>query len=128
MATLTSTQRTDMQADLAIGAAEDVFTNDELDRLYTRASSDYNTAVYLAWRQLLADTTKFHNYTAGNTRMEREAIFQHVKEMVKFWSDESRATTNQMVVAGLLDIPTRHKEKPGEPKDKRSIYELNRGL
>jgi len=112
MAELTSTQRADMQADLGIAADEAVFTNDELDRLYTRADADYNKAVYLAWRQLLADASKFSDYTAGQTREQKSQIYEHVKEMVAFWKSESTTATNQVRVLGLNEIPPRWKDEP----------------
>ena len=112
---LTTDQRTDMQGDLGITSDETVFTNTELDRLYTRASDDYNTAVYLGFRQLLADSAKFFNYTAGHTRIEREKVFEHVKAMVEFWKGEARTNANQLKILGLLEIPTRYKDEPDVP-------------
>ena len=112
MATLTSTQRTDMQADLGIGTDEAVFTNDELDRLYTRADSDYNEAVYLAWRQLLADAAKFSDYTAGQTREEKSQVYEHIKDMVTFWKGEFTTASNQVRIVGINEIPPRWKDEP----------------
>jgi len=109
---LTSTQRTDIQGDLGIGSDEAVFTNDELDRLYARADSDYNGAVYLGWRQLMADAAKFNNYTAGQTREEKSQVFDHIKDMVSFWKDEARVATNQVQIVGLLEVPPRNKDAP----------------
>ena len=112
MASLTSTQRADMQADLGIGTGEAVFTNDELDRLYTRADSDYNEAVYLAWRQLMADAAKFNDYTAGQTQEKKSQVYDHVKDMVAFWKSESTTATNQVRILGLNEIPPRWKDEP----------------
>ena len=112
MATLTATQRADMQADLGIGTDESVFTNDELDRLYTRADADYNTAVYYAWRQLLADANKFHDYSAGQTKVSKSQIRDHIRDMVAFWKAEALTTANQVRILGLNEIPPRHKDEP----------------
>ena len=112
MATLTTTQRADMQADLGISSDEAVFTNDELDRLYTRAESDYDKAVYLAWRQLLADAAKFNDYTAGQTREEKSQVYDHIKDMVAFWKSESTTATNQVRIVGINEIPPRWKDEP----------------
>lgn len=109
---LTTTQRSDMQRDLGITVSQTVFTNIELDRLLERAEDDYNSAVYLGWRQLLSDTAKFFNYTAGQTRIERAAVFDHVKTMVEFWKDESRTAANQMRIVGVTEAPPRWKEEP----------------
>jgi len=111
---LTTAQRADIQADLGIDSGETVFTNDELDRLYTRADSDYNGAVYLAWRQLMADAAKFNDYTAGQTEEKKSQIFEHIKAMVDFWKDEARVATNQVRIVGALEVPPRWKDKPSE--------------
>lgn len=138
---LTTDQKTDMQADLAIGAAQDVFTDDELERLFTRADSNYNLAVYYGFRQLMADAAKFHDYTLANASVKRDQLFQHVKDMVKFWGDESRGVANQVAIVGGLKVPPVRSEMPDglrrdlrtnryEPgrSNRRSRYEVNRGL
>lgn len=140
---LTTDQKTDMQADLAIGAAQDVFTDVELERLFARASNDYNLGVYLAWRQLMADAAKFHDYTIANASVKRSQLFDHVKRMVDFWEDEARGTANQVMIVGALRVPPSRPDMPDdlrldtrtdryEPsassRNRRSRYEVNRGL
>ena len=112
MATLTATQRTDMQGDLGITADETVFINDELDRLYTRASSDYNMAVYFGYRQLLAQANKFHNYTAGMTKVDRVQMRDNIRDSMDFWQEEARIAANQVQMVGLIEVPPRDKDKP----------------
>jgi uncharacterized protein (DUF885 family) len=112
MATLTTTQRTDLQADLGIGSDEAVFTNDELDRLYTRADADYDTSVYLAYRQLLANANKFHDYTAGQTKVQKSQVREHLRDMVDFWKEEAMTRANQVRFLGMNEIPPRHKDEP----------------
>lgn len=116
---LDSNQLSDMQGDLGITTDQAVFTDTELNRLFDRAASDYNTAVYLAFRQLLADSAKFFNYTAGQTRIEREAVFQHVKSMVDFWKDESRTAGNQVKIVGATQVPPQWKDTPYETLPRR---------
>ena len=140
---LTTAQRTDIQADLAIGAAEDVFTNDELDRLYERASSAYNLAVYYGYRQLLADAAKFHDYTVANSSVKRSQLYDHIKKMVDFWEGESQGKANQVMIVGGLKIPTQRPDMPDDMRrdtrtnryvtgstssNRRSIFDVNRGL
>lgn len=109
---LTAAQLTDMQGDLGISSDQTVFTNAELDRLYTRASEDYNTAVYLGFRQLLADANKFFDYTVGQTSIKRSQVREHLKEMAGFWREESRTAANQMQILGANPIPPRWKDYP----------------
>jgi hypothetical protein len=101
-----------MQADLGISSDEAVFTNAELDRLYARADSNYNSAVYLAWRQLAANASKFNDYTAGETQEKKSQIYDHIKDMVDFWKDEARVAANQVRSIGLLEVPPRDKDSP----------------
>jgi hypothetical protein len=82
---LTAQQILDMQADLAIGADESVFTDAELEALYTRAGDDYNTAVYYAWRQILAGSAAWVDYAVAQTKVSRSQAFDHIKAMVTFW-------------------------------------------
>lgn len=111
---LTTEQRADMQGDLGITTDQTVFTDDELNRLYERADSVYDKAVYLGWRQLMADSAKFFNYSAGQTRVDRATLFDHVKAMVEFWKEVSQTADNQLAILGLNEVPTRHKEIPYE--------------
>lgn len=138
---LTVTLRTDMQADLAIGAAEDIFTNDELDRLYERAADSYNLAVYYGFRQLLADANKFHDYQLANATVKRSQMRDHLKDMVEFWEKESQGKANQVMIVGGLKVPTQRPEMPIDlrrdtrtnryvadgQENRRSQYEVNRG-
>lgn len=122
---LTSTQQTDMQADLGITADESVFTDDELDRLYERAGEDYNLAVYYGWRQLMADASKFFDYTAGMTTRKKSQVREHIGAMVEFWKEESRTAANQARILGLNQIPPRHKDEPDSFMRRRTRKELN---
>lgn len=111
---LTAAQLTDMQGDLGITADQTVFTDAELNRLYERASSDYSTAVYLGFRQLLADANKFFDYRAGQTQVSRSQVRKHLMEMVSFWKDEAKTSGNQMRILGLNEIPPRWKDEPAD--------------
>ena len=140
---LTATQRLDMQGDLAIGAAEDVFTNDELDRLYERAGNAYNLAVYYACRQLMMDAAKFYDYTIANASVKRSQLLKQLKDMTEFWQGEAQGKANQVMIVGGLRIPPQRSDYPDgmrrdldtdryrtevSSRNKRSRYEVNRGL
>lgn len=111
---LTADQTTDMLADLAAGALDDVFSQLELDRFYTRAGEDYNLAVYYGWRQLAANASKWVDYTVAQTKVSRGQAFDHIQAMLKFWADESRTAANQVKVVGIRPVPTVWKEKPAD--------------
>lgn len=113
---LTADQLADLQADLGIDDTEAVFTDDELERLFTRAGEDYPTAVYYAWRQLLAQSTKYIDYRVAQTEEKRSQAYQHIKDMVSYWKGESEESLNTsgVAIAGLNPIPTRWKDAPYE--------------
>lgn len=114
MAALTAEQLADMQADLAIGSDQSVFTDAELQRLYDRASSDYNLAVYYGWRQIAADASRWVNYRVAQTQVDRGAAFDHIKAMVAFWGNESKAADDQLLSAGIGPVPSNHKPRPAD--------------
>lgn len=126
--TLSADQLTDMQGDLGITADGTVFTDAELQRLYARTEEDYAGAVFLGWRQLMADTAKFFNYTAGQSKVERAAVFDHVKAMVEFWKGESTTASQQVAVVGLLSVPPNDKDVPateydcGRPRRRGAVW------
>lgn len=111
---LTADQLSDFQLDLGIGTDETVFTDEELERLFTRAGDDYPTAVYYAWRQLLAGAAKYIDYRVAQTEEKRSQAWQHIKDMVAYWKGESEKSLNTqgLAIAGLNGIPPRHKEFP----------------
>lgn len=82
---LTADQLADFQGDLGITDDESVFTDVELDRLYTRSESSYELAVALGFRQLLADAAKFNDYTAGESSEKKAQVFEHLKDLHKMW-------------------------------------------
>lgn len=95
---LTAEQLADMQADLGIESDGAVFTNTELNRLYTRAEEDYALAVYYGYRQLLADANKLYDYTAGQTRVEHSQVREHLEKAADFWRAESGAMPSASAV------------------------------
>lgn len=125
---LSADQLTDMQGDLGIDATESVFTDVELNRLYTRADSDYGLAVYYGYRQLLADANKFHDYSLANTSVKRSQMRTHLADMVDFWKNEAKTSANQVRIVGGLKVPPRRPDLPNNLSVRRSRYEVNRGL
>lgn len=87
---LSNEQIDDMRADL--GVATGVFTNDELERLYTRAGDNYDLAVYYGYRQLMADANKLYDYTAGQTTVKHSQVREHLAKMVIYWRDVAAET------------------------------------
>ena len=112
---LTTDQLADFRAD--IGSTD--YTDDELNRLYTRADENYSSAVYLAFRQLLADSSHYIDYKVAQTEEKRSQIFDHLQKMTNFWADESRTAASQVRIVGMNQIPTRFKEEPTDVTTQR---------
>lgn len=112
MTTLTSPQTLDMLADLAAGAINDVFTQDELQRLFDRAGDDYNLAVYYGWRQIFADSARWVDYQVAQTKVSRSQAAANILLALKLWADESRTNANQLQILGMRPVPTSHKPHP----------------
>ena len=100
---LTSDQITDMRRDLGIGDDGTVFTDVELDRLYTRADSSYAKAMYYAVRQLLMDAAKLNDYTAGSSTEKKSQVFAQLKETLALWGAEAGVGRGQLE-AGVIDL------------------------
>jgi hypothetical protein len=111
MAELSAAQLLDIRADL--GDDGTVWTDDELDRLYTRASSDYNSAVVLAIRQLLMNAAKLHDYSLAQSSESKSQIFKNLKEMLTYWDDKA-STRQQVKMVGMRSVPPRAKDSPNE--------------
>lgn len=126
---LTADQLTDFQSDLGISDNEAVFTDAELQRLYIRAGEVYEAAVYMAWRQVFAQATKYIDYKVAQTEEKRSQVWDHIKAMLAHWKEEaaSASGTQGAMFVGLNVIPTLSKEEPYEATGERR-QRLARGL
>lgn len=109
---LSADQLSDLQADLSISGDESVFTDAELNRLFTRASEDYDATLVLAWRQLLASANRFNDYTAGQTSEKKSQVRAHIKDMLTYYEDRVQRGGNQVAIVGMRSVPPRFKEIP----------------
>lgn len=114
MTTLTAEQTIDMLADLAAGDIDDVFSQDELQRLFDRAEDNYSLAVYYGWRQTLANSARWVDYQVAQTKVSRGQAFDHIRAMLDFWQDESRTAANQLLSVGMAPVPSSWKKRPGD--------------
>ena len=109
MADLSADQLTDIRAD--IGDDGTVFSDAELNRLYTRASSDYNTSVVLALRQLLVNASKLNDYRVAQSSENKSQVFAQIQKLLDYW--ESVAQRKQQIkIVGMAAVPPRLKDTP----------------
>lgn len=102
MATLTADEREDLQADLGITYDETVFTDAELDRLYTRAATLDGARVY-ALDQLLMNAAKFNDYTAGSSTEKKSQVFAQLMAMRAMWARRTGIGLGELQ-AGVIDL------------------------
>jgi hypothetical protein len=115
MATLSSAQLTDLRGDVG-DVDSNAFTDDELNRLYTRADSDYEATVILALWQLLISAVKFRDFVVGFTRDEAATIFDNMKAAYEL-RRQYYSGKKQVMIAGLEVIPTYRKTEPTDSYD-----------
>lgn len=102
----------DMRLDLGLNDDETVFTDDELTRLYERANDVYPTAVYYAFRSLLANAAKRYDYQAAQTNIKAGDVFDHLLLMTRLWKELSDSGANAMRIVGLRSVPTPNPDFP----------------
>lgn len=100
---LTNDELADLQGDTGIGVDENVFTNDELNRLFNRAEGDYDKTVVFTLRQLLAQTAKFFNYSVAQTKYDRNQLFQNVSRLLARWEAQT-GLSGSSLSAGVISL------------------------
>jgi hypothetical protein len=84
-------------------AAIMVFTDAELNRYYTRGEEDYDKALYYALWALLAQASKFYDYSVAQTRVSKKQIRDNLRDLFK--TQEKRAGMGGgSIEAGRLDL------------------------
>lgn len=107
MATLDTATRGDLQGDLGIGTDEEVFTDAELDRHWTRTSQDYEQTVVYAMRQILTNGRKFEAWMRCQgyelTPEQKEAAKQDLERQLQRWERLS-GLSGARLETGTLDL------------------------
>lgn len=107
---LTAEQLSDFRAD--IGDDGSVFTEDELNRLYERASSDYDQAIVLALRQLLASAVKLHDYQIAHAMERKSQVFDHLQKLLAYRETTLGTAAQQVRITAFRAVPPRDKDTP----------------
>lgn len=111
MAELTTTDRWYVQKMTGIGTDESVFTNDELDDLYTLADGDREATLLLVLRSLLADSFKLHDYRIAQSAESLSQVYKQLSDLVAYY--EGKVTASQQVrIVGMRAVPPRTKDVP----------------
>lgn len=89
----TTEQRTEFRRRIGDNnSSAEVFTDPEIDDLYTEAAQTYSTAlligyyaVVLGLEWLLADAAKLTTYKQNNSTENQSDIFKHLKQLLDLW-------------------------------------------
>lgn len=119
---LDADQLTDLRADLA--DTNNVFSEAELQRAYTRANESYDHAKVILIEQLVMNAAKFSDYTVGMTSEQRSQVFEHLKDMLTYF-DEKASQSQQVAILGLQAVPPRRKDRPYQQRRKLRLEQTN---
>lgn len=107
---LSADQLADLRGD--VGDDGTVFTDAELNRLYTRASSNYTLTVIMTLRQILADGAKLHNYQIAQSRHDLGQVFDHIRYLLDYWETVNNKGSAQVKFVALRGVPPHDKDEP----------------
>jgi len=111
MGALTTTDRWYVQKMTGIGTDESVFTNDELDDLYTLADGDRESTLRLVLRALLADAAKLHDYRIAQSAESLSQVYKQLSDLIAYYEGKANAS-QQVRIVGMRAVPPRDKDEP----------------
>lgn len=87
------------------------FSDDELNGLYSDGNSNFFLAVSFGFRVLMSNAAKFVTYVAGQTREEKDKIFDHLAAMAELYQTWAYAG-QQILLTSLVPVPPRERAWP----------------
>ena len=109
---LSDTQIDDFRSDIA--DINQAFSNDEIQRLYTRAGS-YEGAILLAIDQLIMNATKLTRYQQNMTSENREQVLSNLLKARSIWESRLAAATNKNTTRFIgISGGKARQEQPGD--------------
>lgn len=103
---LTADQISDFRADIGDNPSNPVFTDDELNRLYTRASESYEVAVVYAIEQLMANATKLTKYSIGQVSQDSNQVFENLKKLRELWKSKVQEKKQFLLLSFRAEPPS----------------------
>ncbi len=80
-----------------------VFTDTELQRFYARAGEDYDKAVVIGLRQILAQAAKFFAYTVGQTTYQKQQVREGLEKLLDRW-ERLAGVSGGLLSVGEIDL------------------------
>lgn len=119
MATLTDNDRRSLQRKLGITDNEAVFTDADLDRIYTEANGVLAAAVVVGIEELLGNAVKFSDYTSGLSSEKKSQVTDHLFSLLSHYEGKV-VKANQVKILGSRVVPPRSKDAPFNNANRRS--------
>lgn len=101
-------------------AQETVFSDDELQDIWTEQGGNWNKSILAAFEELLGNAYRFSEYTRNETTEKRNQIFQNLKYMAAYWQGkvDKSANSQQVRIVGLKPVPRPMVDEPyAQPDD-----------
>lgn len=112
--TLTSDQITRLQMYLDIGAQQNIFTTAELNILYNDANGVFIKTIVLALRVLMISSSKFADYTEGQTQEARGDRFKQLQAALTYYEEKVLLGQDQYSMVHIRSVPTIPRDRPLE--------------
>jgi hypothetical protein len=109
---LDADELTDIRTDIGDANTPPVFSDDELQRLYTRKEGSYEATVVLAYDQLIGSAAKLFDYTQGQSSESRSQIIKQLKTVRDLWAARERSSRPKISIANIRRIPPKYKRTP----------------
>jgi|GEM_PF-2140718 len=120
MATLTETQLASLRRKVGDSAGT-VWTEEELNAIYTEAGSDLNEAIAICYEELMANAVKFADYTQNESSEKRSQIFSNLGKMATYYRGLSSQSQVSARIVGMKQRPPHNKRKPGDSYRRKSL-------
>jgi hypothetical protein len=66
-----------------------VFSDDEITEFLAQNNDNVNATIKMMIEILIADTSRRFDYENGQTKMKPDQVFQHLKDLLKIYSDKA---------------------------------------
>lgn len=125
---LTSDQLTILQGLIGITDDETVFTDDNLDLLFTEASENlYGTAV-LAISMIIVNAAKRNAYTLGQTSEQAQQVVDNLEKVLKRYQKlaDAGVTPSSAQIVGMRSVPPPYYTLPDNDYTRYPSYPYGR--
>ena len=109
---ITADQISDFRKDVGDNGSTEVFSDEEIERLFERCEEDYQKMVVLGFDQILADAAKLHDYAAGQSRETLSQVVKNLERARDRAQEKYRENQGQIRFVGSRIIPPKTRQEP----------------